>query len=273
MATQNLKPATTPLTEAQKRRKKTVGSAEKLAELKKKQLAAMQNRLGMLGGSQASERESLALKGQAAQQEMSRQAGKLYAQGVSASPFSGATARISAGAQVAEQTSRQQEEARLRQQAAEAQLRAGQRREMTAAEQAVAGAEEDVVVQEQQVTEVQQKLPGRTEQWNQNVAAETAEVNTIITNNENWHGDTEAEAAGQILARALTYKDTDPKLYKMLTYVAEAVRNDDLPPEFSATGGIGSGVSISLTEGSWPWNQTHFAPEDAEWDFATVYGY
>ena len=52
MATQNLKPATTPLTDAQKRRQETVGSAEKLAELKRKQLAAMQNRLGMLGGSQ-----------------------------------------------------------------------------------------------------------------------------------------------------------------------------------------------------------------------------
>ena len=234
MATQNLKPATTPLTDAQKRRQETVGSAEKLAELKRKQLAAMQNRLGMLGGSQASERESLTLKGQAAQQEMSRQTGKLYAQGVSASPFSGATARISAGAQVAEQTSRQQEEARLRQQAAEAQLRAGQRREMTGAEQAVAGAEEDVVVQEQQVTTVQEKLPAMAEQHARNLQPASVEVNRIIGENENtFTPDNDKAAAAQIAAYAETFKQTDPKLRDMLLYVADAVRNESLPREFS----------------------------------------
>tara|TARA_R100000808_G_scaffold5362_2_gene16390 strand:- start:5502 stop:6320 length:819 start_codon:yes stop_codon:yes gene_type:complete len=270
MATQNIKPAGTPLTEAQKRRKKTVGSAEQLAELKRKQLDAARSRLGVLGGSQASERESLALKGQAAQQEMSRQAGKLYAQGVSASPFSGATARISAGAQIAEQTSRQQEEAKLRQQAAEAQLRAGQRREMTAAEQAVAGAEDDVVVQEQQVTEVQEKLPDMAEQHGRNTQPAIDEVNTIIDDEVGVLWDSDKKAAARIRSYASTFKDTDPKMERMLRHIAYKIQTKELPKQYSESGDIGHGVAIDFSSLEWPWNSPKRQPPKPlppEWDF------
>ena len=252
MAVQNIKP--TPFeSEAMKRKGEMLGVAKTAEERATERAKAANERLNRLRGGFGGQRESVLNRQKAARLEEQRAGGRNVARAVASTPFSGATSSIVAAESVQERLDKQQQEAALRGEAALSQLQATQLGQEEAGIQSVEKAEDIALSQTQQRIKAEEDLPEMAEQHTRNLPTETTAVNEIITRNEGVVYDTPGKAAGEIEARALTYVKTDPKLHKMLMYVADAVRRNDLPKSFSSTGGIGSGTSISLTTGEWPW--------------------
>jgi len=257
MAVQNVKP--TPFkSDAILRKEEVLGVAKTAKERADERAKAARERLDRLRGGFGGQRESLVGRQEAARLETQRAGGRNVARAVASTPFSGATSSIVAAESVQERLDKQQQEAALRGEAALAQLQATQLGQEQAGIKDVEKAEDVALEQTALEIKAREDLPKMAEQHDINIGTETAEINKIISENEHnifMGGDDPGKAAGAIEARAVTYKNTDPKMYKMLLYVADAVRANDLPREFSSTGGIGSGTAISLTRGSWPWVQ------------------